>query len=116
MTPRQENEIAILVGRLAAQVEGVINTLESLNAKADAAVEWRHEVKDRLEKMERHGITMTAVAGAFEALQKSIHEGGIKAQAYSRGFMIGIGFAAGGVGAGIATGLEWVLTKLSGGA
>ena len=114
MTPRQENDVKIMVGQLMGHVEGMRETLAELKQKADEAINWRHEVKERLEKMETHGGHMTQVAKAFEALQRSIHEGTLQAKAYSKGILLGVGIAAGGAGAFVSTGIKWVYTTFFG--
>lgn len=114
MTPRQENELALLVGQLIGELKGMKTSLDSLQESAREAVEWRHEVKDRMEKMENHGLQMSKVAAAFDALQKAIHEGTIQAKAYSKGILIGVGLAAGGTGAFVSTGIKWLYTTLVG--
>jgi predicted RNase H-like nuclease (RuvC/YqgF family) len=102
MTPRQENSIERAVGRIEAQLEGLAHTLSRLTEKAEEADEWRHEVRERLERAESRGAQMTEVASAFSALQQSIRDGKMQA----KGIVIGIGVAAGAGGATLATGLK----------
>lgn len=110
MTPRQETTIERAVGRIEAQLEAMAANLQRVDGKLDAADTWRNEVKSRLEKMEDHGAHMDKVAGAFDALQQSIHDGKMQA----RGMVIGIGVAGGAAGATAATGLKWLWAALTG--
>ena len=114
MTRADQQNLERLVGRIEAQLEALIASMEKVDAKLDAADDWRHQVKDRLEKMEAHGRNMTEVANAFDALQQSIREGTIRAKAYSKGVLIGIGIAAGGAGATVATFIKWAYSALTG--
>ena len=110
MTPREEGNIERSVGRIEARLELMAEYLKRVDGKLDAADAWRSEVKSRLEKMEDHGVHMDKVAGAFDALQQSIHDGKMQA----RGMVIGIGVAGGAAGATAATGLKWIWAALTG--
>lgn len=115
MTRTDEQNIERMLGRIEAQLEMQAGIINKLVEKAEKADEWRHEVKERLERNEEHSLGMTKVAKAFDELQRSIREGSLAAKAYSRGVLLGIGIAAGGAGATIATGIKWAWSALTGG-
>jgi chromosome segregation ATPase len=94
MTPRQETNLERSVGRIEANLEALAAAIAKLTAKADNADEWRHEVKDRLEKIEARDVS-----GAFTALQQSIRDGKMQL----KGAMIGVALAGGAAGATVAT-------------
>ena len=110
MTRVEATNIERLLGRIETLLEMQGAAIDRLTEKADQADEWRHEVRERLEKNEAHGANMARVAEAFDALQLSIRDG--KNQA--RGVVIGVGLAAGAGGATVATGIKWLWTALVG--
>jgi septal ring factor EnvC (AmiA/AmiB activator) len=99
MTPRQETSLERSVGRIEAQLESVTAALGRVDQKLDAADDWRHEVRERLEKMEARSAHMDHVSSAFAALQQSIRDGKMQ----GKGVLIGIGIAGGAGGAAVAT-------------
>jgi hypothetical protein len=105
MTPRQESNLELLVGELRGQLTGLNvvvaemrsdlkSGLAEVHTQIRATDEWRHEVKDRLEKMDERDVSK-----AFIALQQSIHDG----KTTVRGIMVGVSLAGGAVGATFAT-------------
>ena len=94
MTGAEERSLERAVGRIEARLDAVAEDVKRANDKLDAADEWRHEVRQRLEKMEENDVS-----NAFRALEQSIRDG--KNQA--RGVVIGVGLAAGAGGATFAT-------------
>ena len=114
MTRTEGQNIERMLGRIEAQLEMQAEVINKLVERAEKADEWRHEVRERLERNEAHSLGMTKVAKAFDELQRSLREGTIIAKAYSRGVLIGVGIAAGGAGATFATGIKWVWTAVTG--
>jgi hypothetical protein len=116
VTPRQENNLELLVGQLQGQLSAMNSVITEMKAdikedftlvrkdlrNADA---WRHEVKERLEKMERNDVS-----SAFLALQKSIHDG----KTTLRGIIIGVGLMGGAVGATLATFFQSIISFIKG--
>lgn len=110
MTPRQESGLERSVGRIEANLETLGAAIARLTEKADAADEWRHEVRERLDRHEVQSAQMVLVADAFSALQQSIRDGKMQA----RGVVVGVGLAAGAGGATLATGLKWAWGAITG--
>ncbi len=114
MTGAEERSLERAVGRIEARLDAQSTSIAELKAdmksefegvkdQLNAADDWRHQVKQRLEAMEAHGAHMTEVADAFDALQKSIHEGTLKAKSFMSGAAWGVALAGGAVGATFAT-------------
>jgi hypothetical protein len=114
VTRVEATNIERLLGRIETLLEMQGAAIERLNEKADMADEWRHEVRERLEKNEAHGANMARVAEAFDELQKSIREGGIKAKSFLSGAVWGVALAAGAAGATVATFIKWAWAALTG--
>jgi capsule polysaccharide export protein KpsE/RkpR len=110
MTPRQETNLELLVGQLQGQLSVMTSSITELKAdmKEDLSLvkehmknadDWRHQIKDRIERMEAHGKHMSSVAEAFDKLQQSIRDRTMQA----KGVIVGVGLAAGAAGATLAT-------------
>jgi chromosome segregation ATPase len=104
MNPKQETNLERAVGRIEAQNDALAAAIAKLTEKAEHADEWRHEVKDRLEKIEARDVS-----GAFVALQQSIRDGRMQL----KGAFIGVALAGGAAGATVATFIKalwaWVM-------
>jgi hypothetical protein len=109
MTRGEEHNIERAVGRIEAQLEAMTAYLAKVDAKMDAADDWRVEVRNRLERMEANDVST-----AFTALQRSIHEGGIRAKSFLTGATWGVALAAGAAGATVATFIKWAWAALTG--
>lgn len=105
MTREEHASIDRLVGQLQAQHESAIAWMNRVDAKLDAADEWRGEVKKRLERMEESDVSV-----AFTALQQSIRDGKMQV----KGALVGMSLAAGAAGATVATGIKWLWAALTG--
>lgn len=99
MTPRQETSLERTVGRIEGQLDAVVNSLAAVNQKLDSADDWRHEVRSRLESVERQHKSLSEVAASFGELQQSIRDGKMQV----RGIVMGVGLAAGTAGATLPT-------------
>lgn len=104
MTPKQETSLERAFGRMEGQLESVITSLAEVKQNLEDANEYRHEVRTRLENVERQHKNLSEVAASFTALQQSIRDGRNQA----KGIVIGVGLAAGAGGATIATFARYV--------
>lgn len=107
MNPRTETNIERTVGRIEGQLEHLVAEIAMVRKELEAASDYRHEVKARLERVEAHGQQMTQVADNFSTLQQGIRDGKMQ----MRGVVVGIGLAAGAGGAALTTALQklWIL-------
>ena len=99
MTPKQETSLERAFGRMEGQLESMIITLAKVKQNLEEANEYRHEVRTRLESVERQNAAMAEVAESFGALQQSIRDGKLQL----RGVIMGVGLAAGTAGATLPT-------------
>jgi hypothetical protein len=99
------------LGRLEGQLEGIVATLKRVDERSAARDGTWEEMVDRLVALEAQAKTMVIVTQEFNALQQAIRDGTNQAKGISKGFGLGIAFAAAGTGAAVA-GLGKELWKL----
>jgi|JI7StandDraft_1071085.scaffolds.fasta_scaffold167680_2 methyl-accepting chemotaxis protein len=99
MTPKAETSLERAFGRMEGQLESVITSLAEVKQNLEEANEYRHEVRTRLENVERQHKSLSEVAESFGALQQSIRDGRMQV----RGIVMGVGLAAGTAGATLPT-------------
>ena len=99
------------LGRLEGQLEGIVATLKRVDERSAARDGAWEEMVDRLVALEAQAKTMVIVTQEFNALQQAIRDGTNQAKGISKGFGLGIAFAAAGTGAAVA-GLGKELWKL----
>lgn len=99
MTPKQETSLERAFGRMEGQLESVIIALAEVQKNLQEANEHRHEVRTRLENVERQHASLSEVAASFSELQQSIRDGKMQV----RGIVMGVGLAAGTAGATLPT-------------
>jgi methyl-accepting chemotaxis protein len=110
MTPKQETSLERAFGRMEGQLESVITSLAEVQKNLQEANEHRHEVRTRLENVERQHASLSEVAESFGALQQSIRDGKMQV----RGIVMGVGLAAGTAGAALPTIVQKIWTAISG--
>lgn len=114
MPTREDPELGRAVGRIEGRLDNLITAVDRIETKHDRHDNLIYDIIDRLDKAEIVGESMTRVVGAFDALQRSIHEGSLKAKAFASGTIVGVSLAAGAAGATVATGLKWLYTTITG--
>lgn len=113
-----EHEINRDIGRIEGQLQGIVATLARVDARAQKRDEAFEEIREELRgvaaavaTLQKQAADTIIVTQEFNALQRAIREGTIQAKGISRGFVLGISFAAAGTGAAVA-GLGRELWKL----
>ena len=114
MPTREDPELGRAVGRIEGRLDNLISAVDRIETKHDKHDTLIYDIIDRLDKAETVGENMTRVVGAFDALQKAIHDGSIKAKAFASGTIVGVSIAAGAAGATAATVLKWLYTTITG--
>ena len=100
---------------MEGQLDAIAITLIEVQRTLREADEWRHFVKRELADNREHADKMSAVAEAFNALQRSIQDGTLATRSVARGVVIGVGLAGGAIGAAGVSGFKWVWTLILGG-
>lgn len=97
------------LGRLEGKVEGLAATMSRVDVRSAARDEAFEEMRGDLAAMasdiaalKDHQKSMIEVTAKFNALQQAIRDGTMQAKGISKGFGLGIAFAAAGTGAAVA--------------
>lgn len=106
------------LGRLEGKIEGIVATLARVDARSEARDDAFEEMREELRTvvaaiaaLQKQAADQVIVTQQFNALQQAIRDGTMQAKGISRGFVLGISFAAAGTGAAVA-GLGRELWKL----
>jgi hypothetical protein len=103
MTRGEEHNIERAVGRIEAQLEALADAVKPLS-------EMRSDIVD----LKRRADLWSVITEKFNALEDSIHDGKLAAKSGTKGFILGVTFAGGAVGATAATGVKWVVSAIWG--
>jgi len=114
MTPRQENSIERAVGRIEAHQEAMAENLSRLVDQFAAANATVQEMKSDVAELKRRADLWSIITDRFNALENTIHDGKLAAKSGTKGFILGVTFAGGAVGATAATGIKWVVSTIWG--
>lgn len=97
------------IGQIEGKLEGIVATLARVDersaARDEAFEEIRHELRtvaSDIATLKKQAADQIIVTQQFNALQQSIRDGVIQAKGISKGFTLGIAFAAAGTGAAVA--------------
>lgn len=89
-------------GRMEGKIDGLAASVQRVDQRSvarDAAIE---EIRDDIAALKDHAKSMVEVSNQFIKLQQAIRDGANQAKGISKGFGLGIAFAAAGTGAAVA--------------
>lgn len=106
------------IGQIEGKLEGIVATLARVDERSAIRDEAFEEIRQELRTvaadiatLKRQAADQIVVTQQFNALQQSIRDGVLQAKGISKGFTLGVAFAAAGTGAAV-TGLGKEVWKL----